>query len=509
MRRTSPAILAIALFTLAPHASAQLFDYKNPPQGRFSDEWLDILLGESKIGYGHSTLTRDGDKIKTAMDVRIEMGRADFPVKMQILSTTTETVEGQPLAFSTEQLISDMKVLREGTIKGGKVTIASSQFGVEQKQEFDFPEGAVMTWGALREQLKRGLEPGLEYTDRIYSPDLLLNGAVEAHTKVGDWETFIHDGQQMRGMRIAVTMKTPVGEMEMISWSDKDGRMLKAIMPAPGIGDMVMIAVTQEEALKDFVPPEVFMATTIKVGALDYEDARRITYKISAKSDAIKLDDIPSTGNQRVVKSSEKEAVIEVHHAAFRAEPSSPLPPSQRDQYLSANLIINTDDPELQKVAKQAAGDAKEKFELADNLRKFVTEYISDKSLDIGFATASEVCRNKEGDCSEHAVLLAALGRINGIPSRVAVGLAYVPWFGGASDVFGYHMWTQFHLDGQWYDFDAALRESLCTPRRIAFAVSSLNDAGLADLSLPLLTKIGGIHLEIVDVEKIPKRSKP
>ena len=114
------------------------------------------------------------------------------------------------------------------------------------------------------------------------------------------------------------------------------------------------------------------------------------------------------------------------------------------------------------------------------------------------------MCRNREGDCSEHGVLLAALGRINGLPSRVTVGLAYVPALGGNKDIFAYHLWTQFHIDGRWLDVDAALRETVCSPTRIAFATSSMKTNGLADLSLPLLAKIGAIDIDILEVEDMP-----
>ena len=176
-------------------------------------------------------------------------------------------------------------------------------------------------------------------------------------------------------------------------------------------------------------------------------------------------------------------------------------------EYLDGNLMMNTADPKLIELAKQAAGGEKEPFALADKLRRFVTEYVETKSLNIGFATASEVARTKEGDCSEHGVLLAALGRLNGLPSRVAVGLAYVPVFGKQEDIFGYHLWTQFFIDGRWIDVDAALRETDCSPARIAFAVSSLKNAGLADLSLPLITKLGGIDLDILEIETGPPPS--
>ncbi|MBU6282385.1 transglutaminase-like domain-containing protein, partial [bacterium] len=56
------------------------------------------------------------------------------------------------------------------------------------------------------------------------------------------------------------------------------------------------------------------------------------------------------------------------------------------------------------------------------------------------------------GDCNEHAVLLAALGRAAGIPSRVAAGAMY------ADGAFLYHAWTEFWL-GSWVSADAVFRQ--------------------------------------------------
>ena len=72
---------------------------------------------------------------------------------------------------------------------------------------------------------------------------------------------------------------------------------------------------------------------------------------------------------------------------------------------------------------------------------------------------------------------------------------------GGQEVIFAFQMWTQFMFDGRWYVFDAALGESECSPARIAFAVSSLKNVGSAELSLPLLSKMGAIELDILEVE--------
>jgi transglutaminase/protease-like cytokinesis protein 3 len=92
------------------------------------------------------------------------------------------------------------------------------------------------------------------------------------------------------------------------------------------------------------------------------------------------------------------------------------------------------------------------------NIEAFVRGYIRNKSLDVGYASALEVVRKPEGDCTEHAVLVAALGRALGIATRVVDGLAYAPGFAGKEQVFVPHAWAQAFVDGRWQSFDAALQ---------------------------------------------------
>jgi hypothetical protein len=90
-------------------------------------------------------------------------------------------------------------------------------------------------------------------------------------------------------------------------------------------------------------------------------------------------------------------------------------------------------------------------------LQEFVRRYIRTKDLNVGYASALEVAKNPEGDCTEHAVLLAALGRALDIPTRVVDGLAYVDRYAGKDRVFVPHAWAQAWVDGHWRSFDAAL----------------------------------------------------
>jgi len=503
-------------FAVVPAAAAlaEPVDPKNPPQGRFSDEWGEIYMAGGKVGYMHSTIGRDGDRIHTETTTSLKIGRADMPVEIEMRQSTTETVDGKPLTFGSDMQAAMMKTTTRGTVAEGRVTIVTSQYGMEQTQAYAFPAGALMSWGLFRETLLRGFTPGTEYNVETYSPELRLDDSVPATVRVGDWEEFDHAGQRRKGQRVTVLLTTPVGPMEMKSWVDSDGSALKVEVPMPGLGNMVIMTTDQHAALADFVPPEIFLSTAIKANrSLDLRSTGRIKYRIRATKEDVDLSELPTTGMQSATKNADGSMDVVVTRQEHKptnqgtsghrtASLGDRLTPDQLAEYLGPNLMINTEDPELVTLAKRAADGKTEPYALGDKLRRFVTTYVTTKSLNIGFGTASEVCRTREGDCSEHGVLLAALGRINGLPSRVVVGLAYVPSFKGQEDLFGYHLWTQFYIDGRWVDFDAALKESECSPGRIAFATSSLKHTGLADLSLPLITKIGAIDIDILDVQE-------
>lgn len=75
-----------------------------------------------------------------------------------------------------------------------------------------------------------------------------------------------------------------------------------------------------------------------------------------------------------------------------------------------------------------------------------------------GHFSALEALDRRAGDCTESAVLLAALGRAAGIPTRVVSGLTYsrVPVL-GTSNAFMPHSWVLAYVDGRWKSFDLAL----------------------------------------------------
>jgi hypothetical protein len=74
-------------------------------------------------------------------------------------------------------------------------------------------------------------------------------------------------------------------------------------------------------------------------------------------------------------------------------------------------------------------------------------------------APADEVAKTLTGDCTEYSMLAAAMCRAAGVPSRTAIGLVYVDAPSPRQPFFGFHMWTEVWINGEWIGIDATLNQ--------------------------------------------------
>lgn len=493
------ATLLASLPARAESAKDAKVNYDDPPQGVFVDDWMVVSLQDNKIGFAHSQIAREGDIIETTNLMSLVLRRAGQKVPITMLQTTRETLAGVPVSFTSQLDASAQTMEKLGRVENGRVTVRSDQFGMESKNEYDYPVGAVMSWGALRLQHDKGYETGTKYSVQIYEPTFSESSAVPVEMAVGEKEQIEIDGEKVDAIK---TTQVMMG-MTNITWIDGEGNVLRTQLPMMGM-PMVMTRSTREQAMAEFQSPEFFMPTTIpSPRKIDRANTQQIEFVLSLKDDTVDLPKLPTTAMQ--TPSDEKPGSVHLTVKRLDHAGLAKTPPTKygkdMSEFLAPNALINSDDPAVQAMAKEAKGDATTPYAIADNLRRYVTDVIKEKNLTVGFASASEVCRNKEGDCSEHAVLLAALGRACGLPSQVVTGLVYVPIFGGDEDIFGFHMWTQFRIGDTWVDFDAAQRESDCNATHIALSVGSLEGAGLGQIALNLVNVIGNLKIDIVDMK--------
>jgi transglutaminase-like putative cysteine protease len=173
-------------------------------------------------------------------------------------------------------------------------------------------------------------------------------------------------------------------------------------------------------------------------------------------------------------------------------------------EYLKASPALDSEDPKVKQLLERAMRGAPSKLtaaEKGERLRQFVHRFIKRKDLSVGMATASEVARTAQGDCTEHAVLLAALLRAAEIPSRTVAGLIYVDEFLGRSAVFGYHMWAEAWIGGRWVDLDATLDDVPFDAAHIALDMSAMNDPLMSNDLVKLSALIGRVRVHVVQTK--------
>lgn len=139
-------------------------------------------------------------------------------------------------------------------------------------------------------------------------------------------------------------------------------------------------------------------------------------------------------------------------------------------QHRASTFVIDWKDPAVLAL-KPELGESV----TPERLRAFVDQYIDKKGMGRAYDFASVVAKGRAGDCTEHAVLLAALARMSSLPSRVVHGLVLVKLPDGPR-AFG-HAWIEVAQNGTWRVLDAALSEK-SDPLYIPLAV--MQDEGPA-----------------------------
>lgn len=128
------------------------------------------------------------------------------------------------------------------------------------------------------------------------------------------------------------------------------------------------------------------------------------------------------------------------------------------DRYLLNSFVVDFDEPEVNTLVAQFKTEHSEAgWQLVD-ITRFVSRYIDNPTYVHNFNIASKVAASRSGDCTEFAVLTAALARALGIPARVVLGTVVMEEDDSVNS-FG-HAWVEAHHQNTWHTLDAALYPS-------------------------------------------------
>lgn len=456
-RKLIHVLTAIFLSFSAAAATAATKTKTTKAETRYSALFMD----GKKSGYGEHTRQVADGKVTTTETMVIMMNRGGSAMTIRQVEQYVETIDGKPLAFKAVQDMGIMASTTEGVIgPDGKIELTITAGQSVQKRTMAWPEGAMMSEATQILSRKKGLAEGTTYTVRIFSASLLK--AMDAEIRVGPTKDVDLLGRVVSLTEVTTVMKGPTGVMTSISYVDKNTDVQKSVIPMLGM-KIELIACSRQFAMSqndvaDFL--DRFLLSP--PGPLkDVSSARSITYTLERTSQPTgeaKLR-FPTTDNQTVHSGGKGIFIVTVR--PVRPEAGATYPYKGHDKVaisaLKATRYVQSDDKKIKALARQAVGDTKDAAEAVRKIENFARNYIKKKDLSVGYASAVEVAASRQGDCTEHAVLSAALCRAVGIPAQIVTGVAYVESFGGRKGIFGPHAWNRAMVGGKWIGLDAAL----------------------------------------------------
>ena len=443
--------LLLLLIGSSAFASSQL-----DQQVKHSDEtqWMALFLAGKKAGYSKLQRTVQNNTVTTTVTMQMQINRGATVISIKSLEQSVETITGRALSFSSVTEQGSDRVVVKGVISSAgilDIEIQSSGQVLNQQQQWD-PE-SLLYEGQRLLAVERGSKPGTRYQFQAY-----MIGALQATaTKVAIGETLAVDlmGAVQSLSEVSQQMMMGATNMQMTVYMDQQMNLKKVIMPMMG-SSMEMIASSEQYALSPNQPSDFFTAsfTRSPLAISPTQAQSALQYTIHTESAKVRF---PATSEQSV---SRVNGTTQLTISPLKGDTGS-YPYRGKDQtiteYLQPNRWVQNDDPQIIALAKQAVADSRFATVAAKNIENFVRSYISEKNLSVGYASASQVLKSRQGDCTEHALLLAAMLKAVGIPARVATGLAYVDNFSGQRQTFVPHAWAQAYIEGQWRSYDAAL----------------------------------------------------
>ena len=413
-------------------------------------EWFAIRLDGERIGHVERSRELIGDEVRSREYFRARFNRNGVPLTVTSEEKHRERRDGTPVGFSYRQKIGASETRIVGEMIASDAIRVRVRFGESSSQRHvAWPQGALLMEGIRQRERALLQTPGASLRYRAFNPSSLE--AIDTDVRVIGPETVRVGGADVAATRIEHRLALGNEGIRIVAHVDADGRLMRTTLPLFGrelliergsAADAVLPKVRADIYDFTLVASPVPIDTGLRRHDLDY--LLRFGRGDAGAGLPISQQEWTATGRGQLR--------VRVQAEAGPARPPVPTAP----EYLASTLWINADAPAIRRFAERTVHGADDDITRMLRLEQAVRERISNKSLRVGYASALDAYTRREGDCSEHALLLAAAARSIGIPARIAIGLVYAERFGPHRQVFVPHAWVQARVAGRWQNFDAA-----------------------------------------------------
>ncbi|MGD8459306.1 MAG: transglutaminase-like domain-containing protein [Desulfobacterales bacterium] len=439
--------------------------------------WMNIFQNDRKIGFSHARFDTEptGYRLTETVHMRINTMGMVQDISLNTKSRLNPDFTLQELDFEISSGRFHFTV--QGAVDGKTLHVTTESAGSSRR--LDIPvNGKLYVMNSIMDAVAAtDLRTGDKYAFTIFDPASM--GQVDVVAEVIGPERIEVGGIDQSATKISMNFKG----VSQLAWIGKDGDIIKE----KGLLGISLVKTDRKDAL-DGLALESSQDLTRFASVpsnIPLENVAALEV-LRVKIEGIPFKNLQLNGGRQTLNGQvltvKKEALtdlapeLEIENLeALEKIFLKPGPFIQSDHQKIRDLVrdILKNDPGADPLTR------------AEKLLNWVNTHIEKRPV-LSLPDALSTLENKVGDCNEHAVLLAALGRAAGIPTRIEAGLVYI------KDRFYYHAWNLMYL-GQWVTVDPVFNQLPADVSHLRFTTGS------PERQLDIMGIIGKIKLTVLN----------
>ncbi len=439
------------------------------------DTWMNIFQNENKIGFSHSRLFKEptGYRLTEAVQMRINtMGM----IQDLNLNTETElnpdfTLRGFDFEISSGRFRFEVR----GSVNGNILHATTESAGSSRNLDIALNDKPYHFGSIIHAVAATGLESGDKYIFNIFDPASM--GQADVIVEVMDQEMINSNGSDQLTTKVSLNFKG----VSQLAWIGQKGEIVRE----KGLLGIRLEKTDRKDALDGLAVESVQDLTRAASVSSNILLENVETLEVLK----IRIQGIPPQNLQLHGGRQTFEGQVLTVKKEKLTDLASGLPPQNlaalEKIFLRPSPFIQSDHQKIQDLVKEILGNAPEPpLTKARKLVDWVHTHIEKRPV-LSLPDALSTLENRVGDCNEHAVLLAALARAAGIPTRLEAGLVHL------KGRFYYHAWNLMYL-GKWVTADAVFGQLPADVSHLRLVTGS------SEQQMDLMGVIGKIQLTVL-----------
>jgi hypothetical protein len=440
------------------------------------DTWMNIFQNKRKIGFSHTRFYSDttGYRLTEAVQMRINTMGMIQDISLNTKSRLNVDFTLQEIDFEISS--GRFRFAVRGTVDGNTLQVTTESAGSSRRLNIPVNDKTYLFNSIMDAVAATDLKPGDKYVFNIFDPASMGQAAVIVEV-IGQ-ELIDIQGFNQPATKVSLNFKG----VSQLAWLGKDGDIIRE----KGLLGITLIKTDRKGALDGLAIESSQDLTKIASVAsnipLENVEALKV---LKVKIQGIPSKNVQLQGGRQTFKGQvltvEKEVLSNLA-PQLRTDKLAPL----EKIFLRPGPFIQSDDQRIRDLAREILQDAPDAPPLtrARKLLDWVHTHIEKRPV-LSLPDALSTLENRVGDCNEHAVLLAALARAAGIPTRIEAGLVYL------KGRFYYHAWNLMYL-GKWITADSLFGQLPADVSHLRFATGS------PEQQLNIMGIIGKVRLTVM-----------